>query len=558
MYLVRSACNYKIQVNVLVGSELPIYGPLSNHKAEKENTNKKINYDNPTESLIFDINENIYELDNINIQRDSYYINDKIILENTKQTENEMKFYDMDPSNHLTDCIYSLNTSPQALNEDPYERIIKAFVNDSHATKEYNTQLFKENKLCQDADNFTLLDISHSTEYYRTYGHWDYVDSQESDKSEYLEEDEENLILLKKTLKSGMLNSEWLNQSKKLPSSEKLLEARREAENSIIKLEIARQKQIEQESKLSYEDSFVLEEESANDSEAEVEKDRKCDEIAKYSNMIWRRPIKEKNSEILRSPVLNSPTPVQCAFVAYTPAGQKYTVNLMEGRPKKFKNVGSMMMWDISTKINTQRMIAQIEDGSFFPNTLDYEKENQFRYLLKIQKKKLLKWLAAVTWDNLESDINFLISEKEILLNDVTIKKWRPENHSSYILQFLNALDNVPIDVQVLLKNPFVLSTLFKLTVVDWRDINQKASDILEKFKMLFSVSTQEFCCSSEDCFKNQLYRYEKARGHLRQLYQKLLISSKFHHVPSIEDNLNRMEEKTGQGTLPPRLFCWN
>lgn len=35
--------------------------------------------------------------------------------------------------------------------------------------------------------------------------------------------------------------------------------------------------------------------------------------------------------------MLNSPTPVQCAFVAYTPAGQKYTVNLMEGRPKKFK-----------------------------------------------------------------------------------------------------------------------------------------------------------------------------------------------------------------------------
>lgn len=107
--------------------------------------------------------------------------------------------------------------------------------------------------------------------------------------------------MLKKTLKSGMLNSEWLNQSKKLPSSEKLLEARREAENSIIKLEIARQKQIEQESKLSYEDSFVLEEESANDSEAEVEKDRKCDEIAKYSNMIWRRPIKEKNSGITHS-----------------------------------------------------------------------------------------------------------------------------------------------------------------------------------------------------------------------------------------------------------------
>lgn len=84
------------------------------------------------------------------------------------------------------------------------------------------------------------------------------------------------------------------------------------------------------------------------------------------------------------------------------------------------QNVGSMMMWDISTKINTQRMIAQIEDGSFFPNTLDYEKENQFRYLLKIQKKKLLKWLAAVTWDNLESDIKLVIVTLPFLVLIIT------------------------------------------------------------------------------------------------------------------------------------------
>lgn len=211
-------------------------------------------------------------------------------------------------------------------------------------------------------------------------------------------------------------------------------------------------------------------------------------------------------------------------IVAFTPAGQRYEINLNEDQPDSLTSEKKREQYQRAVLINASRMKKDIESGQFIPTTLDVKFEEEFARNMKAYEVEVKQYFENLDTEDHKDDskYKFLYAESQLIDFDACVKLKIRDNMDECLKK---AKDLMKVDFRPLMfkKNPQVVQTIKKVSDIEGSlEIAGVAKSLYNKIKGIFNIPND---IDFESYFHVQVSEFKEKCKDLNSVQLHLLTS---------------------------------
>lgn len=217
--------------------------------------------------------------------------------------------------------------------------------------------------------------------------------------------------------------------------------------------------------------------------------------------------------------------------------GNTWKIDLNADKPETFKTEKARIMWETATERNALRLKHQLETGEVTIAELEGRYEKTPQQIQREKRRALLRWLAI---------------ESRVITLDCNVRRSLQIDKKDHAacLKHLEDFTSLEIEPRMLLKNPSVVDTLFKVkSYTGDETIRQKAQSIFKRFTDMFEIPTDK---DFTTVFKEEYHKFQDVVKDIpdNKVY---LVTDSF--MPGQDNNLGLNFDDDSDPPPKPRSF---